>query len=60
MKAEKLEVDDTVKVDFTHSVCTVVDISYKYGRISIGLSYYENGLMHYTTISKDTEVILLT
>ena len=59
MKAEKLEVDDTVKVDFTESVCTVVDISYKYGRTSIGLSYYENGLSQYTIISKDTEVILL-
>lgn len=59
MKAENLKIDDRCKVYFTQSVCTVVDISWKCGRTSIGLSYFEYGQSHYTTISKDTEVYLL-
>ena len=58
IKAENLSSNDLFKVDFTKSICSLNGISYKYGRVSIGINYYENG-EQYTIISGDTIVKLI-
>jgi len=59
MKASELKLKDNVKVDFTDSVCTVVDIDYSYGRTSYMLSYYSDGIYQNTSISPHTNVTLV-
>ena len=59
MKAGKLKVGDYCKVYFTDSVCEVARIDYDYGRTSIILNYYEDGIYQRTDIAPHQEVELV-
>ena len=59
MKASELKKGDKVKVDFTDSVCEVIDIDYSYGRTSYMLSYFNGSSMENTSIAPHTDVKLV-
>jgi len=59
MQAGRCSIGNKVKVDFTNALCTVTNIDYSYGRVSISLSYFNGTTHEVTTVSGHNEVTFI-